>query len=99
VRVPGRVAAARAAVGLARVRWLRERRPVVVSWAITHRCNLRCVYCDVPERKLPEASPEQALDLIDQMARLGTRAISFNGGSRCSARTSSRSPGAPEGTA
>ncbi|MCP4872112.1 MAG: radical SAM protein [Proteobacteria bacterium] len=80
MRLPGPLSKARAAVGLARVRWLNQRRPVIVSWAITHRCNLRCVYCDVPERRLPEASPAQALDLIDQMARLGTRAVSFNGG-------------------
>ncbi len=75
-----KVQSLRAARALAGVRWLGQRRPVVVSWAITHRCNLRCVYCDVPEHKLPELNTEQALAIVDQMADLGTCAVSINGG-------------------
>jgi MoaA/NifB/PqqE/SkfB family radical SAM enzyme len=80
-RSPGRrLATLRAGVGLARARWTGRRRPVVVSWAVTHRCNLRCAYCDVPDRPLADLPTPRALDLIDQMAVAGTRAVSFNGG-------------------
>ena len=79
-RLSGATGALRVGGGLARVRWAGRRAPVVVSWAVTHRCNLRCAYCDVPARALPELSTAQALDLIGQMAGAGTRAVSFNGG-------------------
>lgn len=75
-----KVQSLRAARALAGVRWLGQRRPVVVSWAITHRCNLRCVYCDVPDHKLPELSTAQALALVEDMGALGTCAVSINGG-------------------
>lgn len=79
-RVGDRVVAARLGAGLLRDRLGGRRRPRVVSWAITHRCNLDCRYCDVPHRPLPELATDQAAELVDQMARAGTRAVSFNGG-------------------
>ncbi len=74
------VATARLGVGLARARLGGRRRPRIVSWAITHRCNLDCRYCDIPHRPLDELDAAQAGDLVDQMAAAGTRAVSFNGG-------------------
>jgi MoaA/NifB/PqqE/SkfB family radical SAM enzyme len=71
---------ARLAAGLFRARVRGRRRPRIVSWAITHRCNLDCRYCDVPHRPLPELDEAQAADMVDQMAAAGTRAVSFNGG-------------------
>ena len=62
-RLAGLVSAVRVGVGLARVRWRGERRPVVVSWAVTNACNLRCVYCDTPSIQVDEATTEQALRL------------------------------------
>jgi len=75
-----RLTYARLGLGLFRARLRGRRRPRVVSWAITHRCNLDCRYCDVPHRPLPELDEAQAADMVEQMAAAGTRAVSFNGG-------------------
>ena len=75
-----RLSTLRAGVGLAGARWFGRRRPVLISWAVTHRCNLDCAYCDVPRRSLEELTTAQALDMVDQMAAAGTRAVSLNGG-------------------
>jgi len=51
-----------------------------VSWIITNRCNLRCVYCACPDIKVPELDTDQALDVIDEMAELGTARVHLTGG-------------------
>lgn len=58
-----------------------KRRPLFISWQITNRCNARCKYCDYwkyPEDK--ELTTQDIFWIIDELARLGTRAISFTGG-------------------
>ncbi|MBK7584781.1 MAG: radical SAM protein [Myxococcales bacterium] len=50
-----------------------------IGWAITHRCNSRCPFCD--RHSGPEGLPtETALDIIDQLAELGCRRVHFTGG-------------------
>lgn len=56
------------------------RAPIGVSWIVTNRCNLRCVYCGCPDVKTRELKTEQALDVIDELATLGTAQVHITGG-------------------
>lgn len=70
----------RVAAGSVRTVLRHGRVPAGVSWIITNRCNLRCVYCDCPLVKVPELNTEQALDVIDEMAAMGTARVHLTGG-------------------
>lgn len=62
-------------------RLFRKRAPLFVSWQITRRCNLRCLYCDYWSRKKEEELNSQSVfRIIDDLAKLGTLAVSFTGG-------------------
>jgi len=56
--------------------------PVHVVWEITLACNLKCQHCGSRAgRPRPnELSTEECLEVVDQLARLGTREISLIGG-------------------
>lgn len=56
--------------------------PALVSAALypTHRCNLRCTYCNSPFLKTPELSTEQWLTAIDELHALGCRRVGILGG-------------------
>jgi len=50
-----------------------------VGWAVTHRCNARCPFCD--RHSGPEGmDTPTALDVIDQLAEVGCRRLHFTGG-------------------
>lgn len=57
-----------------------QRTPLFVSWNITYRCNLACRYCGLHRLEGPEASTSEVLTLIETLARLGARFVSFSGG-------------------
>ncbi|MEI8012454.1 MAG: radical SAM protein [Candidatus Omnitrophota bacterium] len=56
--------------------------PIFVTLCVTHRCNMRCIYCygRFYDRQDADMSTEDILHLIDEMALAGTRYISLNGG-------------------
>ena len=56
--------------------------PVHVVWELTLACNLRCSHCGsrAGKRRPNELTPEEALDVVDALARLGTRELSIIGG-------------------
>ena len=56
------------------------RAPLGVSWVVTNRCNLRCVYCACPDIKTKELNTSQALDVVEDMAALGTARVHITGG-------------------
>lgn len=58
----------------------RRRRPLIVSWVLTYRCNYRCMYCDSWKIKTEELSMGKILSTIDEMAKAGTRVLHFTGG-------------------
>jgi radical SAM protein with 4Fe4S-binding SPASM domain len=60
----------------------REARPYYVVWEITLRCDLACRHCGSRAGKPrdDELGTEEALDLVDQLAAMGTREISLIGG-------------------
>ncbi|MCX5700987.1 MAG: radical SAM protein [Candidatus Omnitrophica bacterium] len=56
------------------------KKPLLVSWELTKRCNLRCKYCGSWLKQDDEIGPSQALELIRSLYAMGTRVIRFTGG-------------------
>jgi len=56
--------------------------PILVTICVTNRCNLRCRYCyeEYYERNHREFTTDELLGLIDELAEMGTKYISVNGG-------------------
>ena len=56
--------------------------PEAVVWEITFACNMRCIHCGTSagKRRPDELTTKEALDLIDELAGLGTRSITLSGG-------------------
>jgi len=56
--------------------------PILVTLCLTTRCNLKCIYCyaDCNERNQKEFTTSEILNLIDELAEMGTKYISLNGG-------------------
>src|SRR5712691_2389978 len=60
----------------------RECRPVYVVWELTLACDLKCQHCGSRAGKARpnELSTAECLDLVRQLARLGTREVTLIGG-------------------
>lgn len=56
--------------------------PESVVWEITFACNMRCIHCGTSagKHRPDELTTQEALDLIDELAGLGTRTITLSGG-------------------
>ena len=56
--------------------------PVYVVWEITLACNLKCIHCGsrAGHRRAKELSTSECIDVVRQLAELGTREISIIGG-------------------
>jgi radical SAM protein with 4Fe4S-binding SPASM domain len=56
--------------------------PVYVVWEITLACNLKCMHCGsrAGHRRVGELSTAECVDVVRQLADLGTREISIIGG-------------------
>lgn len=56
--------------------------PVHAVWEITLACDLKCQHCGsrAGSRRPQELSTEECLDLVRQLARLGTREVTLIGG-------------------
>src|SRR5882762_3223930 len=56
--------------------------PVYVVWEITLACNLKCIHCGsrAGHRRAKELSTGECVDVVRQLAELGTREISIIGG-------------------
>jgi Y-X(10)_GDL-associated radical SAM protein len=56
--------------------------PVHVVWEITLACDLKCLHCGsrAGHRRPDELSTAECLDVVEQLARLGTREVSLIGG-------------------
>src|SRR5579859_1644930 len=60
----------------------RQARPIYAVWEITLACDLACRHCGsrAGRARPDELTPAEALDLVDQMARLGVKEVSLIGG-------------------
>ncbi len=56
--------------------------PVIVSFAVTKACNLRCLHCHVDAKEAldHELKTKETIRVIEGMAALGTKAMIFSGG-------------------
>jgi MoaA/NifB/PqqE/SkfB family radical SAM enzyme len=55
--------------------------PVMIHLALTNKCNLNCSYCCYGGRnKAEELTTYQAMNTIDQFAKLGTKGLEITGG-------------------
>jgi MoaA/NifB/PqqE/SkfB family radical SAM enzyme len=55
-------------------------RPYFAHLAITHRCNLRCRFCHIPEEHCDELDFAGMKHVIDVLDRMGIAVISISGG-------------------
>lgn len=62
------------------LRLFNKRAPLFVSWAITNKCNLTCLYCGNSSKSPTELNIHEAFSIIDQLKKAGTLFISFTGG-------------------
>ena len=69
-----------AGLAVLRAKIFKKKTPLIVGWAITSECNSRCGYCGYYEKSAQELTTDQALGVIEEMAGLGTKIISFTGG-------------------
>lgn len=63
-----------------KVKFLNQRVPLAVRWQLTNRCVARCKYCTIWQIPEKEMSLEQIISILDEMAALGTKTISYSGG-------------------
>src|SRR5208337_4934560 len=54
--------------------------PFSMTFILTHRCNFRCDYCDVPDAAGAEMSRDEFCAAIDELAAEGMQRASFSGG-------------------
>src|SRR4029078_5929610 len=56
--------------------------PVHAVWEITLACDLKCHHCGsrAGKRRAEELTTDECLDLVRQLARMGTREITLIGG-------------------
>lgn len=56
--------------------------PTMVGWSITAKCNLSCSYCSQSAGRpaVGELSTQEALDVVDQIAKYRASVIGFTGG-------------------
>ena len=47
------------------------RAPLNVMLSVTNRCNARCSYCNIPQRKQRELTTAEIIDLVDLLAERG----------------------------
>jgi len=68
------------ALTLTKVRFLKQRIPLAIRWQLTNKCPSRCLYCNLWETPSKEMTTEQIFSVLDELAEMGTKRISFSGG-------------------
>ena len=71
---------AKGATGYALARARGESFPFSATFILTHRCNFRCRYCDIPAAADHEMSADEFRAAIDELADVGLVRASFSGG-------------------
>lgn len=60
--------------------FFKRKTPLVITWNITYRCNLRCKYCRHWEIKTEEMATADAFELIKDVGSAGVKIIIISGG-------------------
>lgn len=71
---------AKMAAGAARYRVSGHRLPLHVQYAVTRRCNTLCSHCAIPLGARAELGTDEAVALLDHLARIGTVRVTITGG-------------------
>ncbi|MCF7916150.1 MAG: radical SAM protein [Candidatus Omnitrophica bacterium] len=58
----------------------KKKSPLIISWNITYKCNLRCKYCGWWKPKAKELTTAEVICLVKKLASMKSKAISFSGG-------------------
>lgn len=58
----------------------RAKIPLLISWALTHKCSQHCRYCKIRQMRRKELNTGQIFSIIDQLSESGTILICFSGG-------------------
>jgi len=74
------LALARRALRLGGAILKKERLPFSITFILTHRCNFRCDYCDIPDAAGDEMTTAEWKRAIDELADRGLGRASFSGG-------------------
>ena len=74
------VRAGRDLVRLGVARALARPLPYSVTFILTHRCNFRCAYCEIPAHAADEMSTAEFCAAIDELRAAGMARASFSGG-------------------
>lgn len=77
MKLKNKIAIARA---LCEAKLFRKKIPLMISWALTYRCNRRCIYCGIWKLNRQELGTSQVISMIDKFTLSGTQCISFTGG-------------------
>ncbi|MCD6583625.1 MAG: radical SAM protein [Candidatus Omnitrophica bacterium] len=67
-------------ISVLKVKFLKRRIPLAVRFQLTNRCTLQCRYCNLWRIKSEELSTQEIYYILDRLAKLGTKRISFSGG-------------------
>jgi len=59
---------------------LLRRRPYFAHLALTHKCNLKCSFCHIPEYRIMEQDTEGMKRIIDKLDSMGIAILSISGG-------------------
>ncbi|MFX1314614.1 MAG: radical SAM/SPASM domain-containing protein [Promethearchaeota archaeon] len=73
----------RAFRGLVKSHLLPWRVPIAMTFAVTYRCQCKCVHCSAGKhlrKDVPELTTEEAKKLIDDSQKLGITILAFTGG-------------------
>lgn len=63
-----------------RCHFLERSTPLLASYKLTYRCNLRCQQCPFIELDAPDPTFEQAVATLDRLYQRGSRMVIFEGG-------------------
>ncbi len=66
--------------GLLGAKLLKRKKPLIVGWSVTERCNRKCAYCSIWRRPDNDLSTPAVFSIVDTLAEAGTLRISFTGG-------------------
>jgi MoaA/NifB/PqqE/SkfB family radical SAM enzyme len=71
---------ARRTLRLSVARAARRPLPFSITFILTHRCNFRCAYCDIPDAAGEEMTTDDYRRAIDELSEAGLARASFSGG-------------------
>jgi len=59
---------------------MKRRRPLLIGFSLTNRCNQRCLYCHRWKNPGEELSTEEIYRIIDDFADMGAQRVTYTGG-------------------